>query len=527
MGAMSSVRPDAGVRSSDRGRDLMRAELTLGAEEELHLVDLRTLHLSDRAADLLTELPPDGFDAELQRTTVETNTAVASGLEELGRHLRDRRRQLVSVAESHGLGVAAVGTLPRSVDAEFSLTGTARFQRMHELYRTLVDEQLICATQIHVGIADRDRAVEIAQRVSPVLPVFVALSASSPFWNGHDTGYVSFRTLVWQRWPTAGPMGQLASAAEYDALVAALVASGVITDAKMAYFEVRPSSHAPTLELRVCDAMPLVDDAVLIAGLFRAAVLRAEQEIKAGCPATARRCGRPPAPDSAPRCSRRARWRLRYRRGWPRRVSPISCARNWRHWATGIWSPTRSGVCSRQATRRTGSAQCSPRLGATSTLRCVRSSPRPGRVSPHERPAGAPRRRRYGGGMSQELTPEELEYLQRIFEHARNGDEAGVTAALDAGVPVDLTNSSGDTLLILAAYHRHEAIVSLLLARGADHARANDRGQTALAAAVFRRDADIVRLLLGAGAHPDAGPQSARAVAQFFDLEEMAALLQR
>lgn len=129
--------------------------------------------------------------------------------------------------------------------------------------------------------------------------------------------------------------------------------------------------------------------------------------------------------------------------------------------------------------------------------------------------------------MPQDLTPEELEYLQQVFEHARNGDEAAIVAALDAGVPVDLTNSSGDTPLILAAYHRHGGVVRLLLERGADHSRANDRGQTALAAAVFRQDGDLVRMLLGAGADPDAGPQSARAVAQFFGLAEMAALLER
>ncbi|WP_207456631.1 ankyrin repeat domain-containing protein [Herbiconiux sp. SYSU D00978] len=126
-----------------------------------------------------------------------------------------------------------------------------------------------------------------------------------------------------------------------------------------------------------------------------------------------------------------------------------------------------------------------------------------------------------------DLTPDELAILQQVFEDARNGDVDALSAALDRGVPVDLTNSAGDTALILAAYHTHEPLVRLLLDRGADHARANDRGQTALAAAVFRRNAPIVELLLDAGADPDAGPQSARAVASFFELDEMAALLNR
>jgi glutamate---cysteine ligase / carboxylate-amine ligase len=137
---------------------------------------------------------------------------------------------------------------------------------------------------VHVGVADRDLAVEVAQRVAKDLPVLVALTASSPFWNGQDTGYASIRTLIWQRWPSAGATGPLRSAAEYDGLVDDLIRSGVIADARMAYFDVRPSSHAPTLELRVCDACPVVDDVVLVAGLFRAMVRAAERDVEAGLP---------------------------------------------------------------------------------------------------------------------------------------------------------------------------------------------------------------------------------------------------
>ena len=82
------------------------------------------------------------------------------------------------------------------------------------------------------------------------------MSASSPYWHGADTGYASFRTIVWQRWPTAGSFGHVETAAEYDRLVRDLIGSGVISDPKMAYFDVRPSAHVPTVELRVCDACP-------------------------------------------------------------------------------------------------------------------------------------------------------------------------------------------------------------------------------------------------------------------------------
>jgi ankyrin repeat protein len=129
--------------------------------------------------------------------------------------------------------------------------------------------------------------------------------------------------------------------------------------------------------------------------------------------------------------------------------------------------------------------------------------------------------------VSNDLTPAELAFLQSTFEHARNGDLHRLVEHLDAGVPVNLTNSAGDTLLILAAYHTHSDVVQTLLERGADHTRVNDKGQTALAAAVFRQDRGIVTALLDAGADPDLGPKSAVAIAGFFDLPEMLALLRR
>ena len=128
--------------------------------------------------------------------------------------------------------------------------------------------------------------------------------------------------------------------------------------------------------------------------------------------------------------------------------------------------------------------------------------------------------------MSSDLTPEELAFLQSAFQLAREGNEQ-LAEYVDAGLPVNLTNSSGDTLLILAAYHKNAELVRALLDRGADHARVNDRGQTALAAAVFRQEKGIVRMLLDAGADPELGPKSAVAIAEFFDLPEMAALLRR
>ena len=129
--------------------------------------------------------------------------------------------------------------------------------------------------------------------------------------------------------------------------------------------------------------------------------------------------------------------------------------------------------------------------------------------------------------MSEEpIDPGVIELAGRVFDLARGGHTEELVAYLDAGVPVNLTNDKGDTLLILAAYHGHAGTVGALLERGADHARANDRGQTALASAVFRQSSDTVRQLLDAGADPDAGGPSARATAMFFELPAMTELLE-
>jgi uncharacterized protein len=132
-----------------------------------------------------------------------------------------------------------------------------------------------------------------------------------------------------------------------------------------------------------------------------------------------------------------------------------------------------------------------------------------------------------GPVVTETLTEEELAFLRSMFDLARDGETERLVAAVDAGVPVNLTNAAGDSLLVLAAYHDHPDTVGALLDRDADTARVNDRGQTALGAAVFRRSERSVTRLLAAGADPALGQRSALDIARFFELPEMLALLQR
>ncbi|WP_407442134.1 glutamate--cysteine ligase [Rhodococcus sp. (in: high G+C Gram-positive bacteria)] len=272
----------------------------IGVEEEFQLVDVRTRRLVPRAPELLDRLSDASYVAEMQRCVVEANSGVHSRLAALRADLQAKREFLISTAATMGLGVVAAGSVALAVPEEIRVTETPRFRRMLTDYQLLAREQLICGTQVHVEMFDRDEAIRVAHRVTPHLPLFLALSASSPFWpDGSDTGYSSVRPLMWIRWPTTGPAAPVSSAAEYDQLVADLVSSGVITDPGMVYFDVRPSSHLPTLELRVCDSCPSVDTITLVTGLYRALVDREIAAVRAG--------DAPPVP--SPTLVRAAMWR--------------------------------------------------------------------------------------------------------------------------------------------------------------------------------------------------------------------------
>ncbi|MFD5869415.1 glutamate--cysteine ligase [Corynebacterium sp. NPDC060344] len=264
----------------------------LGVEEEFHLVDLATRSLASRAPDLLQRLPGSAFVEELQSCVVELNSGVTADLGDLRDELSRQRRLVADHAREIGLGVVAAGTVPLASPANLWVTDNPRYRTMAADYAVLAREQLICGVQFHVDMPDRDQAIQVAHRIAPHLPILLALSASSPFAaDGSDTGYASSRTLVWSRWPATGPRPPANSAEEYDRLLDQMISSGCISDPGMAYFDVRPSARVDTLELRVCDSCPSLDVVELIAGLYRALVMRAQEDIAAGVEA-------PDIPDS-------------------------------------------------------------------------------------------------------------------------------------------------------------------------------------------------------------------------------------
>ncbi|WP_436771923.1 carboxylate-amine ligase [Yinghuangia sp. YIM S09857] len=258
---------------------------TVGIEEEFHLVDSGTRYLRPAATAVLAHLPAAGFTLEGKQTTVETNSEPHTDLSRLRDDLARKRALLAGAALGLGLKPAAAGTMPLMRLEDAVATPERRYLDNVQNFAQIALEQVICGMHVHVGIDDRDVAAPAMAWISPWVPVLLAFSANSPYWLGNDTGYASWRTMLWQRWPTAGPAPYCASAAEYDDLVARLIRSEVVGDAGMIYHDLRLSAHVPTIELRVCDAVPDLDTTVLIAALFRALVAHACAAVRAGRPA--------------------------------------------------------------------------------------------------------------------------------------------------------------------------------------------------------------------------------------------------
>ncbi|HEU0102349.1 MAG TPA: glutamate--cysteine ligase [Mycobacteriales bacterium] len=274
---------------------------TLGVEEEYHLVDAVTGALAD--APQVVEEGERRFGAQVQSeistAQLEIGTPVCSTLGEVRASLRRLRAGAAAVAAESGVAVLACGTHPFGTWRDQRLTGGERYVRLHERWGLLALQQLITGTHVHVSVPDPELAIQVLDRLRPDLPTLLAMSGSSPYWEGSDTGYASFRTQWYARFSVTGMPEVFGSRAAYDETVAALVRAGIADDASHLYWDARPATRYPTLEVRVGDTMPRLDDAVLHAGLARALVQQAAEDALAGLPVPALR----------PEVARAARWR--------------------------------------------------------------------------------------------------------------------------------------------------------------------------------------------------------------------------
>ena len=247
--------------------------ITLGIEEEFFLVD-------PESRDLVAD-PDEGiFEAcersggphkvvhEFLRSQIETNTRVCGSVADVREALSETRRIVVEAAEAHGARVMAASTHPFASWREQAPTPGERYRRFASTYQESVRRALVGGMHIHAGFGDEDSRIRVMTALRRYLPFLHALSASSPFNGGHETGFKSFRLTVMGALPRTGLPSPLHSRAEYERLVAEYLRMDYIGDARELWWDIRPASAFPTIELRICDVCTRLEDAVSIAALY-------------------------------------------------------------------------------------------------------------------------------------------------------------------------------------------------------------------------------------------------------------------
>lgn len=255
----------------------MRERYTFGVEEEYQLVDPRTRALASRADEVLALDWADRVEGELQETMLEVGTPVCRSADELAHALRELRFHTATAAAVQDLHIVAAGTHPFSRWEEHETARGERPDMLLERLGLLVREEQFFGMHVHVSVPDEDERIRVLGVVRCYLPHLLALSCSSPFLEGQDTGYASYRTILNRRVPLSGPPPYLRDHDDYRRLADALINSDAVPDERTIYWSVRPSSRYPTLEFRVSDACPRVDDVVGIAALIRALVVAAAE----------------------------------------------------------------------------------------------------------------------------------------------------------------------------------------------------------------------------------------------------------
>lgn len=250
---------------------------TVGVEEELLLVDAGrhqpapvALEMVAQAEAATGEADEAALGHELKQEQVEIGSSPQTSMQRLHANLSELRAAAAATAAGQGGAIAAIATNPWKLSP--TSTPDSRYARMTEEFGLLAREQLTCGQHVHVSVDSRAEGVAVLDRIRGWLPLLIAISANSPYWQGQDTGYASFRTVLWGRWPTAGPSATFGDEAGYQRRIEELISSGAALDDGMIYFDARLSARYPTVEIRVADVCTDVWDAVLIAALARAMV---------------------------------------------------------------------------------------------------------------------------------------------------------------------------------------------------------------------------------------------------------------
>jgi glutamate---cysteine ligase / carboxylate-amine ligase len=254
----------------------MAKRYRFGVEEEFFLADAetrgtpRSRALSAFHAEAKRRV--SSAERELLALQVETASPPTDNVRQASASLLEARAALAATAREHGLKLFAAGTHPSARWARQRRTRKERYAAIEREMQQVEARNMVCGLHVHVEVPDPDARVDLMNRFLPFTPLLLGLSCSSPFWQGRDTGLMSYRLSVWGELPRTGLPDLFADAADFDRTVARLMASGAIADATYLWWTLRPSTRYPTLELRVADSCPRLDDALAVAAFFRCLV---------------------------------------------------------------------------------------------------------------------------------------------------------------------------------------------------------------------------------------------------------------
>jgi carboxylate-amine ligase len=255
----------------------MQTEFTVGIEEEFQVIDPETRNLRSSVTQILKSGTPtlrDQLKQEMFQAMIEVGTVICKDVTEARQEVIRLRQAVSELAAELGAKVVASGTHPFAKWQELDITDDERYRMLTEHLQDIARSIAVYGLHVHVGVDDRDRAIELMNEARYFLPHILALSVNSPFWEGRDTGIKSYRSVIWGRMPRSGIPDQFASWDDYRRFIDTLLRTGSIDEPKKIWWDIRPHPKFETLEFRVCDMPTRVEETVAFAALFQAVVAK-------------------------------------------------------------------------------------------------------------------------------------------------------------------------------------------------------------------------------------------------------------
>lgn len=261
---------------------------SLGIEWELELVDRQTRELTPAAVPILEAITPEGADEhpqakhELLQSCVEVITGVCQTVEEAKVDLQKAVAEVKAAADPLGVGLMCSGTHPISRYQDQLISPKERYQELVENMQWLARRMAIFGVHVHVGVKSKEKVIPIVNALTQYIPHFLALSASSPFWAGDDTGLASARSKIFEGLPTAGLPYQLDDWPEFELYMETLIDTKTVDSIREVWWDIRPHPNFGTIELRVCDGLPTIEEVGAVAALAQSLITLLDREIDRG-----------------------------------------------------------------------------------------------------------------------------------------------------------------------------------------------------------------------------------------------------